>query len=155
MGVSPWRGVGRWTVLLGVFLSLQVIGCGPSTGSVSGKVFYKDAPLKGGTVTFVTPDKKIFSAEIGEDGSYSIVGKIPAGDVKIAVNTESLKPQPGVRSYGPPPGAENLGGYKPPDSAAAAKRYIKIPEKYADPEASGLKYTVTGGKQEFDIKLVD
>ena len=40
-----------------------------------------------------------------------------------------------------------------PDSAAAAKRYTKIPEKYADAETSGLKLTIKGGKQEHDIKL--
>jgi len=153
MGVSPWRRVGRCTVLLVVVLSLQATGCGPSTGSVSGKVFYKDAPLKGGQVTFVTPDKKVFSAEIGEDGSYSIVGKMPVGDVKIAVDTDYLKQQASLPRYSAP--ADNKGEYKPPDSAAAAKRYVKIPEKYASPDTSGLTYTVKSGKQEFDIKLDD
>ena len=118
-------------------------------------MFYKDAPLKGGFVTFVAADKKTYKAEIGEDGSYHVAEKMPAGDAEVTVETESLKPQPGVRSYGPPPGAENPAGYQPPDSTAAAKRYVKIPEKYADAKTSGLKCPVKGGKQDFDIKLTD
>jgi hypothetical protein len=30
---------------------------------------------------------------------------------------------------------------------------MRIPEKYRDPEQSGLTYTVKGGKQEFNIDL--
>ena len=145
------RSIGRLVALFGLVVSLHALGCGGSTGSVSGKVLYKDTPLKGGFVTFVTADNKSFKAEIGEDGSYSIVEKMPAGDVKISVETESLKPSPGARSYAPP--ADYKGDYKPPDSAAAAKRYIKIPDKYASADTSGLKLTIKGGKQEFDIKL--
>ena len=152
MGLSPWRGVGRSAmVLVAMVASLQATSCGPSTGSISGKVYYKDAPLKGGNVTFVAADKKSYMAEIGEDGSYTIHEKMPAGDVKIAVETDSLKQQATLPRYSAP--ADNKGDYKPPDSAAAAKRYVKIPEKYASAETSGLKYTVKGGKQEFDIKL--
>ena len=34
-----------------------------------------------------------------------------------------------------------------------AKKYVKIPENYADVDKSGLTHTVTKGAQDWDIKL--
>jgi hypothetical protein len=130
-----------------------LLGCGSSSpGTVSGKVYLKDKPLKGGNVTFLTADKKVSQiAKIGEDGSYTI-GSIPAGPVKIAVETKSLKQVASVPRNAPPP------GQKAPNSSAAdpkelMKRYVPIPDKYADAGESGLEYTVKSGKQDYDIKL--
>jgi hypothetical protein len=103
-------------VLLALVLSLGLAGCGSSKGTVSGKVYYKDAPLKGGTVTVVGADKQSYLAEIQEDGNYS-VEKIPVGEVSITVETTSLRPpNPNMMRNKPPADAE--GGYKPPDFAA-------------------------------------
>ena len=142
--------------LAGVFLlatSFGLLGCGSSSpGTVSGKVYLKDKLLKGGNVTFLTADKKISqSAKIGEDGSYTIEN-IPAGPIKIAVETMSLKQAASVPRNNAPP------GQKSPNSSAVdpkelMKRYVPIPEKYADPSESGLEYTVKSGKQDHDIKL--
>ncbi|HTU18415.1 MAG TPA: hypothetical protein VMG10_10180, partial [Gemmataceae bacterium] len=44
-------------------------------------------------------------------------------------------------------------GYRPPDFEERAKRYVPIPSQYADPDKSGLTYTVKPGKQPYDIKL--
>jgi hypothetical protein len=151
MGLSIRNRLGRWMGLLALVLSLSVAGCGAGKGSVSGKVYYKDAPLKGGTVTFLAPDKQSYLAEIQEDGSY-LIDKLPNGEVKIIVETESLKP-PSANVLKNKPPADATGAYKPPDYAARAKRFVPIPERYSDPDQSGLKYTVTRGKQNFDIKM--
>lgn len=146
--LGRWVG---WPVLLGM---LAAVGCGPSFGKVSGKVYYKTELVKGGTVSFVSPDNKVSRmAEIQEDGSYT-VDKVPLGDVTICVDTSSYQPpSANARQYAPPPDAP--GGYKPPDRAARAKRYTWIPQRYTTPEKSSAKYTVQAGSQEYEIKLVD
>jgi hypothetical protein len=136
---------------LALLVALGQAGCGGSKGTVSGTVYYKDAPLKGGTVTFVGKDNASFLAEIGEDGSYALA-KVPPGEVSITVETSSLRPpNPNVMRNRPP--ADAQGGYKPPDYEEKAKRFTPIPGRYADPGQSGLKYTVKSGKQQHDIKL--
>jgi len=144
----------RWLAALFVVGSLGAVGCGSSTGTVSGKVYYKDSPLKGGNVTFVNASKQVSRlATIEEDGTYK-VEKLPVGEVTITVETQSLKPSGRVLpTYTSPAGKEGSGGYKPPDFAANAKRYQPIPDRYAKPETTPLKYTVKGGSQNFDLKL--
>jgi hypothetical protein len=151
MSLSSRIGLGRWMVLLALVLSLGLAGCGASKGTVSGKVYYKDDPLKGGTVMFIRPDKQSYLAEIREDGSYAIE-KLPPGEVSIVVETASLKP-PNPYVLKNKPSADAGEGYKPTDFAARAKRFVPIPERYFDPDKSGLKYAVKGGKQVYDIKL--
>lgn len=151
----PWKRGTKWVLCSVLGLVLAAAGCGgSSTGSISGKVFYKDAPLKGGNVTFATKDKKVVRlSEISEDGSYSIE-KMPTGDALIAVDTSSLQPPKMERFVNkPPPGVEAPAGYKMDNPAERAKRYVAIPEQYADPEKSGLTCPVKKGKQQFDINL--
>ena len=142
-----------WMPCLALATSLVAVGCGSSTGTISGKVYYKDAPLKGGRVTFVSKDKKVSRFDdIKEDGSYKIE-KMPAGEARIAVDTSNLKPSPGMNRPPPPKGANVPPGYNPPTSEDKAKRYVEIPAQYADADKSGLTYTVKGGSQPYDIKL--
>src|SRR5260370_4684338 len=127
-------------VILAIGASIGLAGCGPASGNVSGKVFYKDAPLKGGNVTFAGTDgKNPQTSPISEDGSYSI-DKMPVGPVKITVETKSLAKESQQRKNTPPPGVTPPPGYLPPDPADAAKHYVKIPDKYSDPAKSELPY---------------
>ena len=153
MRLSPRRGVHPWVGFLVLASSLGLFGCGSSTtGTVSGKVYLKDKPLKGGNVTFFSPDKKTSQiAKIGEDGSYTIE-MMPVGPAKIAVETKSLQQAASARRNTPPPG-QNAPNNSLPDPKELLKRYVAIPEKYADAPTSGLEYTVQSGKQPFDIKL--
>jgi hypothetical protein len=113
--------------------SLAVAGCGERTGTVTGKVTYNGAILKGGQVTFVSQEKK--------------------------PETDSVKPPPGgIPKYAPPPGMTPPGGYNPGggvDPKEMARRYVPIPKKYADPAQSGQTMSVTGGSQTHDIVLKD
>lgn len=111
--------------LAGGVISLCILGCGYSTGDVSGKVTFKGEPLKGGIVTFAptAAEAPSFTAAIQEDGTYSIQG-LRAGEYKVCVETESLKPRmPGsVRGgggsmSGPPGGRGGKGSGAPPGSS--------------------------------------
>ena len=153
MSLSPSRGPGRWGALLVLLVPLGTSGCGGS-GTVSGTVSYNGKPLKGGNVLFVSPEgKRSTSATIQEDGSYT-APNIPAGPVTVCVETESLNPagKEPARHYGPPPGAHAPAGLEQPNPNTA-KLYVRIPEKYATPDQSGLTYTVKSGQQKYDIDL--
>jgi hypothetical protein len=135
--------------LLFFSLVLGASGCGSST-SVSGKVSYKGAPVKGGTVTFYNASNWTGSSPISADGSYKI-DKVPSGPVKIAVETKTAKPNPrAARMPQPPPDAPAQGGIY---GGGDPDRYVQIPDKYEDKDRSGLTYDVKSGNQEHPIEL--
>jgi hypothetical protein len=146
---------------LALGLLLPAVGCQPNKkkeppyAEVSGTVLYKNKPLPGGEVTFVNEGGFTGSATIGEDGKYTV--KAPTGPVKIAVDNAMLNTAGAMsgRGRGPAPPA-NQPRLKRPDSEPPKKmpgRFVPIPQKYYNPEESGLTYTVTSGSQTFDIKL--
>ena len=136
---------------LGALLPLLLLatGCG-GRGDVAGKVSLDGKPLPAGTIIFQDSKKHAVSAEI-KDGEYAATG-VPTGDVKVAVDTTSLKGR-----------AEMLvGGVKLSDQEAAARaqqakemlaKYRPIPTKYADPEKSGLTTKVNTGSNQYDVTL--
>lgn len=105
---------------------LVLVGCGASKGNVKGVVFYKDKALASGVVTFVAAKGSVSTASIQPDGSYTLKN-VPAGEVTILVTSG-----PGLGGKG---------------------KAVPIPKDYSDPAKSPLKYTVTSGDQEHDIRL--
>jgi hypothetical protein len=151
--------------LLLVPLLLLAAGCGAGkSGSVSGKVYYKGEVLKSGTVAFYPEGGGgNFTSPIGADGSYTIT-KVRPGKMKISVASAAagvqLGPQMGRGQAAAKKGMEQrkdkLKENAPPGApvgTTASEPGVKLPEKYTDPERSGLSVEVTGGKQEHDIKL--
>jgi hypothetical protein len=130
--------VTRVAVLVVAAGSLLAAGCG-ANASVSGRVTHKGKPLPAGTVTFLTADNKIFTSQITSDGTFT-VPQLTAGTVKIGVQTPP--PQPADDSQAP----------RPSDAPTPPPPVI-LPAKYADPNASGLTLTVTGGSQTHNIEL--
>ena len=156
MRLSPFLGRQRWALMLPVFLSLALVGCGASTAKVSGKVTYGDKIVKGGDVTFVVEGKGTASARINEDGTYTVEG-VPAGTAKVCVDTKALNPAnvTGVVKFNPPKDAklpEGLAGAGA-DKAELQRRFVAIPERYADLNKTPLTTTITGGTQEYNIKI--
>jgi hypothetical protein len=136
----------------GAVLLLSIVGCAPSA-SVTGKVTYKGKALPGGRVIFLLANGQVASGEITKEGTYTIP-KSQTGEAKVTVET-SAPPQI-------PKGAGGRGGLPPgapPEARAAyegakdASTYVPIPERYRDPEKSGLKYTIKGGPNTYDIDL--
>jgi Carboxypeptidase regulatory-like domain len=168
MHLSPrrtWRA--GLVSLVGIVAAFVSGGCGGGgvASTVSGKVLYKGAPVKGGNVTFVSTEGKISkSTSINEDGTYQLTD-VPVGTFKICVETESFRPQvartmskgPGTGgmppAYSAPPGGSEQTGYKPPVPVDTSARYVQIPPQYAKTETTDLTYTVKSGQQTHDIEL--
>lgn len=141
-----------------VLALLLLAGCGgtPSlqpdgpTGTVSGKVTWKGAPVTSGIITFVNPQQGLpFTANIGADGSYALVGPfngaIPVGEYQIAVAPAQQAPpdpmalmQP-MGEAGAPQPAQDVPG--------------EIPLKFRSPDLSGIKKTVVEGANDIAVDI--
>lgn len=136
-------------------LSLVLLaGCGggkSKTLSLSGKVSYKDQPVPGGTLTLTPSDGKTqpVKTSIGGDGSY-LVTPPTVGDVKVTVETESIRGTTGPGYRNPPP------GMKPPDvDQSKLSKYKPIPRKYANVNTSDLSVNIQNGPNTKNFDLTD
>ena len=131
------------TFLAAILVLGLLTGCGGKpTGTVTGKVYYKDKLVSNGKVEFVG-EKDVGTAEITADGSYNME-KAPVGTVKVGVST--FKPIVPPQQGGPSKSTKGKGG-------AAGADWVDIPQKYRDPTTSGVTTTVRSGTQEFDIRI--
>jgi hypothetical protein len=129
-------------------VGLLSAGCGssgPQMASVSGKVTYKGQPLTKGSVSFVSTDpaRPNASGAIQSDGSYTLQTREPGdgaqlGDYKVSVT--DIDPE--AYNTALPGEAPKL-----PKSA--------IPQKYENPETSGITQKVVSGSNKVDITLTD
>ncbi|HKI33371.1 MAG TPA: hypothetical protein VKA46_16070 [Gemmataceae bacterium] len=127
-------------VLLGL---LPSAGCSrPQVAKVSGKVTFQKKTVPSGTVTFLSDDNRVETAEIQEDGSYTMA-KAPVGPVKIAVTT--------YQPWAPPTKSQVPG--QPPEAPPAQKPFVKVPDTYRNPETSGLTWVVELGEHTHDLEL--
>lgn len=116
-------------------------GCGAKTGELTGRVTFHDKQLQQGTVLAASSGGSVHSGVIQSDGSYTIPG-IPVGPAKIAVNC----PDPREVKVIPRKKEDNV-------PTADISTWIAIPEKYADPEKSGLSIDIKPGTNTFPIDL--
>ena len=132
---------------------LVAIGCGGGTAPVAGKVTFQGKRVVFGTVVVIGTDGIPKSGPIQPDGTYRVAG-VKVGPAKVAV---SSPPPPGVTLARKAP----RGGREDDDGRAAvdgpvnpevAKNWFPIPNKYGDPEKSGLTAEVKPG-QPVDIDL--
>jgi hypothetical protein len=145
------RGAG-WRLAALLPLALLLAGCGRGKGTVSGKVTLNGEPIPWGRITFLSQvgDKTPHSSRI-VNGKYTI-NDCPAGPVKIAV--ESIEAKAVDTSKVPPKMLERsrqAGAVEPP--AEVVGKHLPIPARYADPDKSGLDYTVESGSATHDIPL--
>jgi len=140
--------------LAGILAALLLTGCPRATGTLTGKVTYQGKPLKAAAISFISTDSgRSYAAGLKEDETYYIPD-MQAGQYKVCVDTAYLKGSPGAT---PMPG---LGGQSPASKSPAAaqqaansKKYLYIPDKYADPDKTDLTYTFKGGSENWDIEL--
>jgi hypothetical protein len=146
----------RPVVAIGLLLLMLTAGCVASTSTVSGKVVYQGQPLTSGTVTLYGANGAVHASLLDAGGCYSIPG-VGRGPAKVTVTTHAAIPA-GFEKVQPHPDFKPafkvvLPGSEPGGAGAKACGYVRIPEKYGNPDQSGLTLEVTGGLQTFDIKL--
>jgi hypothetical protein len=163
--VMAMQHTGKWRRLLGSgllgVLFLAAAGCG-GKGTVSGLVRFKGQPLPNGEINFLgqSGNQVVVKSQI-KDGAYKVDG-IPTGPVKITVRTFRTSLVPRTAPLSPPKKAADMPDLmkgmqvNPPEPGEQPEppgTYVPIPERYADPEQSGLDYTVTRGSQTKDLDL--
>jgi 2-methylaconitate cis-trans-isomerase PrpF len=164
--------------LVGLFLGfvlLAAVGCGASTSDVSGNVTLDGTPLPAGTIVFIPAKGTAVSAEI-KNGKYNAL-KVPEGEAKVTVDNNAVKVLVDqARKFSPPPGGTSAkvipkGVTMSPEAKAALEKqqqqsadaakqskeliakYRPIPDKFKDPEKSGLKFTVGKSSGTYDVPL--
>ena len=146
-------------------LAVAAIGCsseshvpeGVELHPAGGKVTYKGQPVEGATVTF-RPSGQTASAVAmtNADGTFQLrafpeaEGAV-AGDYTVTV-VKRVAASENVDSFAEMEKRSQAGQ---PASAPPAFRSL-VPEKYSDPEQSGLKATVAAeGENQFEFALTD
>ena len=132
-----------------IALLVSIVGCGPSgpkTARTIGKVTYKNAPVKFGSIIFQPEAGKVASSVIKSDGTFelgtnkpgdgAIVGKHRVRVVSMSTQNPNFQPKDGQEM----PTGKSL-----------------IPQKYADLDTTPLIDYVVEDKAEnvFNIELVD
>jgi hypothetical protein len=133
----------------GLFLLLLSVGC-TGKGSISGRVTLDGKPLPLGTITFHSEEGRhdVFNASI-RDGSYAIDG-VQAGKARVTiVSVDPARVGAAAASTGQAGGSD----VKPRAAPAATPGFVAVPERYANPEQSGLTWQVLVGAQVYDVDL--
>ncbi|MCI0459742.1 MAG: hypothetical protein L0Z62_22560 [Gemmataceae bacterium] len=134
--------IGRLPGALALVTALLVLGVGggcskgKTMGKVSGQVTYKANPITEGQVHFISKSGQGAAVNISGSGDYS--AELETGTYSVYV-----APHPPGQT-GPP------GEVKTPKQPASV-----IPEKYRQPETSGLTIDVKEGDNPFKIELTN
>src|SRR5262245_22536141 len=147
MNVNERRAGVRRPALALLLLAAALAGCGKPRGDISGRVLLDGKPVTVGSnkVSFHAADGSVTHCTADPDGSYELKG-VSVGDGKFTV--QSLPPPPMLPAA---PGKD--GKMEVIGKATAAGKAAKLPERYKDPEKSGLTYTAQKGSQTFDLEL--
>jgi hypothetical protein len=123
-------------------------GCGggkpAKTGSVSGKVSYKNAPVTGGKLKFYKDNNLVYPSPIKPDGTF-YCADVPPGNLKVVIETESIKNM--MKDF--------KAGKYPEMDPSEVPIYRQIPTKYNSPATTPLTVELKVGQditKEFELK---
>jgi hypothetical protein len=153
---------------LAVFIATGCGEPGPKLVKAGGTVKLKGAPVEGATVTLIYPDGNNAVGITDAQGVFDLAyngrpGTLPAQKVKVIVT--KLKGEAAAAKKGPPKDimdptkmmAEHFKdqfGNKAPTASTGPTN--ELPEKYANPETSGLVVDVlASGENNFSFNLTD
>ena len=117
-----------------------IAGCssGPAVGDVSGKVTFKNQPVKEGTVTFLNPNEGgAGESPIDASGNFTISHLVVGEYIVIVTPLMEMK--------------DTDPGRSPP--APVEKSAPNIPVKYRQQGLTPLKTPIKEGKNEFQIEM--
>lgn len=161
-------------LLLGICLSLAFIGCSgddrPETARASGKVTLNGVPVVGASVMFqpvaggrpgtgITDDNGVYKiSSYGQPDDGVAVGEHKVSVVKIAgAGAYALSP---AESAKPVAAASSTDSLSEIPAATDDEQNVEpeieylVPQKYQNPETSGLRITVpSGGSSELHLEL--
>ncbi|HVX57439.1 MAG TPA: carboxypeptidase-like regulatory domain-containing protein [Candidatus Saccharimonadales bacterium] len=143
-------------------MMLASVGCGPKqsalkTEEVEGVVTLDGTPVPGATVTFVP---------VQPDGATATGMTDSAGKYRLTALKPGYNPQPGsgtlpgeynvgvskIKSPEPPKSTEETMP-KPGERPKGSEITYLVPQKYENPQDSGIKKTVKEGKNDIPIEL--
>ncbi len=141
-------------------LAVAVTACGtpqhiavalPESGAtLEGTVRYGPDDVHYAFILIQAADGQASAGKVDEEGRYK-VPNAPLGEVKIAVNTSAAR---GDYQAAMMRAGAMTGG---PEGKAGRKKvnvqFVALPAKYFDPNTSGLKTTVNGGSNTYDIVI--
>jgi hypothetical protein len=145
-----------------LFLLALSLGCGSAAKAravVKGKVSLGEKHLTAGNVFFHAANDVTANGTINKDGNYEIPDA-PLGDVKVSVTVPKISPailakmnamrkgMPNIKSVDPSGSGKSI-----PIMGEMPEHIVPIPDKYGNPETSGLTYTVQSGEQTKDFVL--
>ena len=141
----------RFATALFPALALAAAGCGNGLNdcTLTGQVTYQGKPVVYGVVIVQGASGIKRSRPIQPDGRYIVEG-LPAGPVKITVEGPPEPPDPATRLSQP---THRPAGPPPNLPVIDRSKWVQLPEKYADPDQSGLATTVKRGTNPFDIDM--
>lgn len=131
-----------------------VSGCGespPDTAPAGGRVLFNDKPLANASVNFIPENGKAANGVTDSQGKFTLTTFQPndgaiVGTHKVTVTVVSTEEVPEII-----PDDYSYTNAGTPDDAADGSG---IPEVYADPRSTPLKYEVKGGEDNnFEVKL--
>jgi hypothetical protein len=134
----------------GLLILIALFTMGKSGATLTGHVTHRGKPVIWGSVIVVGPDGNATAGRIQPDGTYT-VENVPPVAVNVAVvsrdplvqhNMEEIRRN---RNRAAPKSWEPV----PVDR----KQWFPLPERYADPQTSGLTVLLSKGTNRHDIEL--
>lgn len=135
---------------LSVAAMLFTLGCGGGAsgpklpegpkGTAKAKVSYDGKPITVGTLMLDSGKGYMAAAPVSSDGTFALKGpsggEIPVGTYKVGITPPPAPAPPaGSTQMAPPPSIEGL------------------PEKFYNPQSSGVEVEIKAGKQDVEIIL--
>lgn len=118
----------------GVFLILVGCSSGPQTGTVTGTVKYKGAPVAAGTINFHSGKGSGSQGTLDASGNFTLAGNLEVGEYKVYIQPPVPEPAP-------------------PGTPLKKVPKLDLPPKFMDLGQTTVKREVKAGANNFVIDL--
>jgi hypothetical protein len=128
--------------------ALAASGCAARKADVTGTVRYRNQPVTSGSVSFYCDNGEIRSSLLSADGTYHLTQMAP-GSARVVVVSHPRVPPALHIDHAPAALAPH------PRQKTVPNRPISVvPQRYSQPDSSGLNFIINSGEQVLDIDLV-